>query len=75
MTKLIRDVRAEWHGETGTIHLLGEKINGKEFLLTEIMTDEPSFTMGNFENSDYEEWYNLALEEAHKQGYILEGEA
>ena len=23
---------------------------------------------------EYERWYNLALEEAHKQGFVLEGE-
>lgn len=26
------------------------------------------------DEKEYERWYNLALEEAHKQGYFLEGE-
>lgn len=27
------------------------------------------------DDKSYEDWYNRALEEAHRQGYLLEGEA
>ena len=74
---IIRDVRAEWHGETGLIQLYAEDLDGNETMLMEFMPlVEPLF--GNPEipddASDYEDYYNMALEEAHLRGMYIEGE-
>ena len=74
---IIRDVRAEWHGETGLIQLYAEDLDGDETMLMEFMPlVEPLF--GNPEipddASDYEDYYDMALEEAHRRGMYIEGE-
>lgn len=76
-TNLIEDVHAEWHPEQGVVKLIAENLDGTEFLLDEVMPlFEPSFADESIpsDGNDYEDWYNLALEAAHKMGYIIAGE-
>lgn len=77
MEKILEDVHAEYHGEIDTIYLMAERTTGEEFMLASFMPKEtPTFIDEsiNIEDSDYEDYYNMALEEAHKQGYKLIGE-
>ena len=74
---IIRDVHAEWHGETGTVRLCAEDLDGNETTLIEFMPlVKPLF--GNPETpadaSDYGEYYDMALEAAHRQRMYIEGE-
>ena len=76
---IIDDIHVEWHGEDGTLHFIVEFENGEEKCIRTVMPETtPSFvdaaTDEEFDCSDYEEWYNEALEDAHKQGYYLSGE-
>lgn len=77
--RVITEVHAEWHGELGSILFYVEFADGKELCIGQcVPEEEPTFakatTDEEFDNSDYEEWYNEALEEAHRQFYKLEGE-
>lgn len=74
---IIRDVHAEWHGETGLVKLCAEDLDGNETVMMEFMPlVEPTF--GNPEipddASDYGDYYDMALEEAHRRGMYIEGE-
>lgn len=80
MKKIITDIRIEFEeGGISPFKVIVEDADGKE---TEIaawnIEPLPSFVFAKtdeeFENSDYEHWYNQALEEAHSQGYRLEAE-
>ena len=76
---IIDDIHVEWHGEDGMLHFIVELEDGEEKCIRTVMPEtKPSFvdaeTDEEFENSDYEEWYNEALEDAHEQGYYLSGE-
>lgn len=74
--KVIDDLHIEYHGETSTISFIVELLNGKEITISEIMVEnEPSFAQENvnIEDSDYEDYYNLCLQEAKRQGYSLGG--
>lgn len=80
MKNIITDIKIEFEeGDISPFKLIVEDANGKE---TEIaawnIEPLPSFVFAKtdeeFENSDYEYWYNQALEEAHSQGYRLEAE-
>lgn len=78
--KIITDIRIEFQeGGISPFAVIVEDEDGKE---TEIAAWDieplPSFVFAKtdeeFENSDYEYWYNEALEEAHSQGYRLVAE-
>lgn len=76
---IITDVHAEWHPEHGSVAFVVEFADGQESTIANVMPEkEPSFasavTDEEFECSDYQEWYNEALDAAHRQGYWLEGE-
>ena len=74
---IIRDVHAEWHGETGLVQLYAEDLDGNETMMMEFMPlVEPLFGNPDIpeDASDYEDYYNAALEEAHRRGWYIEGE-
>ena len=76
--EVIRDVWAEYHFEVSLVYLMAERLDGSEFALDKFMPEDvPSFALDDVEDedSDYGEYYNMALEEAHKKGFIIEGEA
>ena len=78
--KIIEDVGVYWLEEHNTIVLYAEHTDGSEEEMVEIKPDgAPDFAgeeANRFaESIDYEYWYNEALEEAHRRGYILAGEA
>lgn len=73
---MIDDLHIEYHWETSTIYFIVELLNGKEITICEsLVDDEPTFAKENVnvEYSDYEYYYNLCLQEAQKQGYLLVG--
>lgn len=75
MKEIISDVHCEYHGETNLIHFVVEFPDGTEKCIRQVMPDYvPDWAEQYGEAEDYEEWYNTALEEAHFQGYVLEGE-
>ena len=75
--KIIRDVHAEWHGETGTVKLCAEHLDGTETMIMEFMPlVEPLFGDPDIPDdaSDYGDFYDMALEEARRRGMYIEGE-
>ena len=74
---IITDLHVEWHGETGMLHYVVEFEDGSEHTILTFMpkkTPEFPFTGCDEDKGDYQEWYNDALECAHEQGFVLEGE-
>ena len=77
MKKVIEDVHAEWHGETGSVLLIAEDLDGSETVMAKFVpTSAPSFADASIPDdaSDYGDYYNMALEEAHRQGMVIQGE-
>lgn len=78
--QVVDDVHVEWHEEDGTVrYIVDIDSQGLEIEIAAMEPDEkPSFAYADsnetFELSDYQEWYNAALEEAHNQGYKILGE-
>lgn len=76
--KIIEDVHAEYRPELNLILLVAEFLDGTEEVMVGLEPAEmPSFANTNIpiEASDYEEWYNEALEIARRRGYTIVGEA
>ena len=75
----IVDVWPEWHEETGKIHFVVEVDADTLITIASFVPkSRPLFadatTFEELDISDYGEWYDMALEEAHRQNYVLEGE-
>lgn len=77
--KVIIDVWPEWHEERNEIDFVVEIDADTTITIASIQPESrPSFANAETEEdmdcSDYSDWYDEALEEAHKQNYFLEGE-
>lgn len=74
---MIEDVHAEWHAETECIQLVAEYMDGHEEIMIEYMPlIKPLFADETLPSdaTDYGDFYNDALEEAHHRNYYIAGE-
>ncbi len=73
----IQDVHAEYDVTTGEVVLVADIDDMESIDMVRIEPAErPSFAHENLESdqTDYEEWYNAALSEAHLRGMLIRGE-
>ena len=72
------DVWPEYHEERNEIDVVIETTDDLTTIASVQPKSRPTFadakTDEDMDCSDYSEWYDMALEEAHKQNYFLEGE-
>ena len=82
--RVISDIHVEWHEESyEPLWFVVEFPNGEERVIRKLQTQDKPTWVGAcvqsradlLESTDYEDWYNEALRDAHGQGYVLEGEA
>ena len=74
---VIRDVHAEYHNETGYIRLIAELLSGEEIVMIEYAPlVKPLFADQDLPDdaTDYGNYYDEALEEAHRRNMFIEGE-
>ena len=77
---IIEDIHFEWHAESyEPLHVFVDFADGSSKRIARILPEKrPLFLEEDenlFDQKEYEEWYNSALDDAHRQGYILSGEA
>lgn len=78
--KIIEDVYADYEPATGEVFLMAEHTDGTTETLAHYVpySGVPSFVKAKegtpIDATDYQHYYNQALEEAHKKGYCLEDE-
>jgi hypothetical protein len=76
---IVEEILIRYNKDTEMVEFSAEMYNGNEFIFDQVPTTHvPTFleavTDEEMNLSDQEEWYNKALEEAHKQNIYLSGE-